>query len=230
VIRFKLRLRALTLFTVGGGIPDVMGADIIYSKKARVSSSDSSELKSELEYVYYIPGSSIKGVLRTAASKIASAYGFSACGKIRPEHIESSHGGGLCDVCKLFGYPGKDFSAASPLFVSDFDLINEAKSMIVTRVALDDKTLTAMEGALYSVEHLLPGAEFEGELRIAEHSKSLLPLLLLAIAELRTGRLGRSSICDAKIIDDGALDTNVGPKWLPLLQELRNWLWEGIMK
>jgi CRISPR/Cas system CSM-associated protein Csm3 (group 7 of RAMP superfamily) len=223
VIRFKLRLRAVTLFTVGGGIPDVMGADIVYSKKARVSSS-------ELKYTYYIPGSSIKGVLRTAASKIAPAYGFSACGKIRPEHIESSHKGGPCDVCKLFGYPGKDFSAASSLFVSDFDLINEAKSMIVTRVALDDKTLTAMEGALYSVEHLLPGAEFEGELRIAEHSKNLLPLLLLAIAELRTGRLGRSSVCDAKIIDDGALDTNVEPRWLPLLQELRNWLWEGIMK
>ena len=223
MISFKLRLRAVTLFTVGGGVPDIMGADVALIKKARASGS-------EFEYVYYIPGSTVKGVLRTVASRIAPAYGFSACGEVRPERIESSHVGGPCDVCKLFGRPGKDPSVASSLFVSDFDLINDVRPVTVVRVALDDKTLTAMEGALYSVEHLPLGAEFEGELRLSEHSKHLLPLLLLAIAGLRTDRIGRGSTCDAKVVDDGALDAHVEPKWRPLLQELRAWLWEGVVK
>ena len=223
MISFKLRLRAATLFTVGFGVADVMGADVVHARKLRVVGSNAS-------YVYYIPGSSVKGALRTAASKIAPAYGFSACGEIRPERIEASHERSPCHVCELFGRPGKDPSASSSLFVSDFNLVSDVKPITVTRVALDDKTLTAMEGALYTVEHLPVGAEFEGEVRVSESSKGLLPLLLLAIAELRTGRLGRGAICDAKVVDDRALDHHVDPRWLPLLQELRGWLWEGVVK
>ena len=218
VINFRLRLRAATLLTVGWGVPDVMGADIAHSRKLRADGSS----------VYYIPGSSVKGSLRTAASRVAAAYGFSSCGEVKPERIEEAHNGAVCDVCRLFGYPSRDPSASSPLSISNFNPLSDLKSVIIARVTLDNKRLTAMEGALYSMEHMLPGAEFEGEVRVAETSRALLPLLLLAVAELRTGRLGRRSVCDAKLVDGGELDAHVEQRWHPLLQGLRKWLWEGV--
>jgi len=222
VIRFKLRLRAATLLTVGWGVPDVLGADIVHARKLRVEGSGASE-------VLYIPGSSVKGALRTAASRVAAAYGFTSCGETRPELIAKAHAGGPCDVCRLFGYPGDDLSAASRVWVSDFNPVGEPRTVTVVRVGLDDRTLTAREGVLYSMEHLLPGSEFEGEVRVDEDARNLVPLLLLAIAELRTGRFGRRSVVDARIVDDGVLDGAVEARWRPLLGELRSWLWEGVV-
>jgi len=187
VIRFKLRLRAVTLLTVGWGIPDVLGADVVHARKLRVEGGKRAE-------VLYIPGSSVKGALRTAASRVAAAYGFTSCGQVKPELIAKAHAGGPCDVCRLFGYPGDDPSAASRVWVSDFNPVGEPRTVTVVRVGLDDRTLTAREGVLYSMEHLLPGSEFEGEVRVDDSARDLVPLLLLAIAELRTGRFGRRSI------------------------------------
>jgi CRISPR/Cas system CSM-associated protein Csm3 (group 7 of RAMP superfamily) len=222
VIRFKLRLRAAALLTVGWGVPDVLGADIVHARKLKVEGSGASE-------VLYIPGSSVKGALRTAASRVAAAYGFTSCGETRPELIAKAHAGGPCDVCRLFGYPGDDLSAASRVWVSDFNPVGEPRTVTVVRVGLDDRTLTAREGVLYSMEHLLPGSEFEGEVRVDEDARNLVPLLLLAIAELRTGRFGRRSVVDARIVDDGVLDGAVEARWRPLLGELRSWLWEGVV-
>jgi CRISPR/Cas system CSM-associated protein Csm3 (group 7 of RAMP superfamily) len=222
VIRFKLRLRAATLLTVGWGVPDVLGADIVHVRKLRVEGSGASE-------VLYIPGSSVKGALRTAASRVAAAYGFTSCGETRPELIAKAHAGGPCDVCRLFGYPGDDPSAASRVWVSDFNPVGEPRTVTVVRVGLDDRTLTAREGVLYSMEHLLPGSEFEGEVRVDDSARDLIPLLLLAIAELRTGRFGRRSVVDARVVDGGALDGAVEARWRPLLGELRSWLWEGVV-
>jgi len=222
VIRFKLRLRAATLLTVGWGVPDVLGADIVHVRKLRVEEGEASE-------VLYIPGSSVKGALRTAASRVAAAYGFTSCGETRPELIAKAHTGGPCDVCRLFGYPGDDPSAASRVWVSDFNPVGEPRTVTVVRVGLDDRTLTAREGVLYSMEHLLPGSEFEGEVRVDDSARDLIPLLLLAIAELRTGRFGRRSVVDARVVDGGALDGAVEARWRPLLGELRSWLWEGVV-
>jgi CRISPR/Cas system CSM-associated protein Csm3 (group 7 of RAMP superfamily) len=223
VIRFKLRLRAATLLTVGWGVPDVLGADIVHVRKLRVEGGRASE-------TLYIPGSSVKGALRTAASRVAAAYGFTSCGETRPELIAKAHAGDPCDVCWLFGYPGDDPSAASRVWVSDFNPVGEPRTVTVVRVGLDDRTLRVREGVLYSMEHLLPGSEFEGEVRVDDSARDLVPLLLLAIAELRTGRFGRRSVVDARVVDGGALDGAVEARWRPLLGELRSWLWEGVVR
>jgi len=207
---------------VGWGIPDVLGADVVHARKLRVEGGKRAE-------VLYIPGSSVKGALRTAASRVAAAYGFTSCGQVKPELIANAHAGGPCDVCRLFGYPGDDPSAASRLWVSDFNPVGEPRTVTVVRVGLDDRTLTAREGVLYSMEHLLPGSEFEGEVRVDDSAKDLVPLLLLAIAELRTGRFGRRSLVDARVEDGGALDGVVKGEWKFLLDELRKWLWEGVV-
>jgi len=224
VIRFKLRLRAVSLLAVGWGVPDVLGADIVHARKLKLGGTG--ERAAE---VLYVPGSSVKGALRTAASRVAAAYGFTGCGEVRPELIAGAHADTPCDVCRLFGYPGDDPSAASRLWVGDFNPVGEPRTIIVARVALDNKTLTAAEGALYSMEHLLPGSEFEGEVRVDDSARGLIPLLLLAIAELRTGRFGRRAVVDAKVEDGGALDGVVEARWRPLLNELRNWLWERVV-
>ena len=225
VIRFKLRLRAVSLLTVGWGVPDVLGADVVHARKLRLERSKGAGGRAA--EILYVPGSSVKGSLRTAASRVAAAYGFTSCGEVKPELIAQAHAGRPCDVCRLFGYPGDDPSAASRLWVSDFNPVGEPRHTIVVRVGLDDRTLTANEGMLYSMQHLLPGSEFEGEVRVDESAKDLVPLLLLAIAELRTGRLGRRSLVDAKVEDGGALDSVVGREWGNLLRELREWLWWG---
>jgi CRISPR/Cas system CSM-associated protein Csm3 (group 7 of RAMP superfamily) len=216
VISFKLRLRALGLLTVGWNVPSVIGPDIVQARKLIVN-------KGRVVYTVFIPGSSVKGSLRSSAHKVASSYGFKSCGKVKPEDIRKAHEEGICDVCRLFGYPGA--SIQSPLSLSDFHLIYRIPTLSITRVSLDDRTLTAKRGALYTTEHLPPGAEFSGEVFIEDSHRQLIPLLLLAIAELRTGRFGRRSSVDARIEDGEILEKIIDSKWVNLVKELRNWLW-----
>lgn len=229
MIRFNLRLRAVSLFTIGQGVPDVLGADIVFSKKMKITAYVDGE--AQTQYVVYVPGSSFKGAWRTATSRIAESYGFKSCGEIDPERISDAHRnlGRTCDVCILFGQPGSPFDA-SKVMVGDFEPAGETPTDIVVRVSLDNKTQNAREGALYSMEHVLPGAEFLGEIRVLDEAKNLLPLLMLGLAELRTGVLGRRSLVDIRLEDNGLLNGLVGKEWLPLLEGLRKWLWEGVVE
>ncbi|WP_245534152.1 RAMP superfamily CRISPR-associated protein [Thermofilum pendens] len=221
MIRFRLRLRAVSLLTVGWGIPDVLGADIVTARK----------VKADGTYEYYVPGSTVKGVLRSAASRVAGAYGFTSCGEVDPEKVRKAHEamGGPCDVCTLFGYPYPSVEGASKVYVSDFSPVGRPAPVIVARTALRDDTQTVREGSLRSVEHLLPGSEFVGEVRVDGAASRLVPLLLLAVAELRTSRVGRGSLVDARVEDGGALDAVVAPEWRGLLEGVRSWLWEGVV-
>jgi len=222
VIKFNLEVRAVTLLTVGMSMTDVLGADVVVARKNTHND----------KVVPYIPGPSMKGAVRTAASRVAPAYGFSSCGQIEPSRIEEAHKAmnGPCDVCRLFGYPSQNLEGQSKVYFTDLNLSTENYSTIlITRVSLDDKTLSARSHALYTVEHLIPGTLFRGEVRVSEDAKSLLPLLLLGLAELRLGRIGRGSLVDLRIDDKGELEPHLGPQWKGLLNALRSWLWEGVV-
>jgi CRISPR/Cas system CSM-associated protein Csm3 (group 7 of RAMP superfamily) len=225
VIRFRLRLKAVSLLTVGQGVPEVFGADIVQARKRRVGRQGAEEGS-----VCYVPGSSFKGAWRTATSRIAAAYGFISCGEVEPGRIVDAHSrlGRVCDVCRAFGYPGGPESS-SQVVVGDFEVQRGTGTVIVARVSLDDGTLTAREGALYSVEHLPPGTELLGEVRVRRGAEGLLPLLLLGLAELRTSSFGRRSLVDIKLEDEGVLTPLIEARWLPLLEGLRSWLWEGVV-
>lgn len=176
----------------------------------------------ELQHEFYVPGSSFKGALRSAASRVASAYGFTSCGEIRPDAIERAHSE-PCDVCKLFGLPKS--GAPSSLFVSDL-VATRASPVLVTRVRLEDRAMKAAEGALYTTEHLQPGTEFAGSVAVHGATRDLLGLLMLSMAELRLGRLGRATVMDLAIEEyEGLKAALEGTRWARLVDDLRRWLW-----
>jgi CRISPR/Cas system CSM-associated protein Csm3 (group 7 of RAMP superfamily) len=217
VISFGLELRAVTLLTVGGGIPELLGADVVFARMPEASG----------RYKLYIPGSSVKGALRSAASRIAKQYGFESCGEVEPGRITRAHSRRICDVCTLFGYPNRPGGERSPLVVSNFEPVEnlDDKLVTITHISIDEKRATAREWALYVVEYVIPGVSFRGHIHVDASVKNLLPLLLLAIAELRTGRFGRRSVVDARIVNDVELEKYLSHEWDGLLKSLREWLW-----
>lgn len=207
-----MRVRPVGLLTVGGSAPSSVGPDIVFPS---IYGDGGRRL--------YIPGSSFKGVLRSAASRVAKPYGFSSCGQVKPDLITRVHGGELCDVCKLFGSPSIEYLPV--VFFTDLVPDGEKVSPgVVTRVKIEDYTLRALEGGLYSAE-VVCGVEFVGGVRYGEDAVPLLPLLLLAAAELRLGRFGRASAVDLKLEDTGDLRGDLPEEWRGLLDELGEWLW-----
>jgi hypothetical protein len=127
-----------------------------------------------------------------------------------------------CDVCKLFGGP----HGLPSLLVEDLEPTGQPQTMIITRVKINDKSLKAEEGGLYTQEHTL-SAEFRGKVIILSPEKRLLGLLLLAIAELRSGRIGRDTVLDLRLEGTESLQAEIEPRWMELLEGLKKWLWEG---
>jgi CRISPR/Cas system CSM-associated protein Csm3 (group 7 of RAMP superfamily) len=201
MIEFNILAKPVVLGCVGSSFRGVLGFDIEFYRKGET---------------ICIPGSSLKGALRSSASRIARAYGFDSCSEVRPERMKP------CDVCKLFGGPG----GLPSLLVGDLEPTGHLQTLIITRVKIDDKSLRAEEGGLYTQEHTF-SAEFRGRVIILSPEKRLLGLLLLAIAELRSGRIGRDTVLDLKLEGTESLQAEIEPRWIELLEGLKKWLWEG---
>ena len=212
MIKFGVRLKAVNLTTFGWGRAAILGPDIQFARKGGC---------------FYIPGSSLKGALRSAASRIAECYNFTSCGETRPELRPESERADPCHVCRLFGMPGS--SSPGPLFVGDLEFTGKGGRFSITKVRLEDKTQRAEEGGLYTQEHVYD-AEFQGEIIIVQKGrleKRLLGLLLLSMAELRTGRAGRDAVIDLKLEGTDQFEHQLESEWLGLLGQLKKWLWEG---
>ena len=216
-MKIQIELRSIGLASIGWGISWLSGADVpIFRRPIRLGES--------IRYEVVIPGSSFKGALRSAAYRIAEAYGFRSCGgrwcdKKNP-----------CDVCALFGVSGN--SIPSALKVSDFKPKTRAETLIVNRIRIDDSSMNVSEGGLFSEEYLPPGIEFSGMLELSGGviSQDLAGLLLLSLAELRLGRLGRHSLFDLRIDEDEEFSELVsGSKYSELLDDLRRWLWSEVL-
>lgn len=216
-MRLNVRLKTVGLFCIGSSYPTAVGPDIQFVK--RINHDGSSQ--------FYIPASSFKGALRSSASRISESYGFKSCGEIRPERIKDKHKkmGGVCDVCELFGYPWSN--SPSPLIFSDLLPADEVETVVLTRIRIDDKSMRAAKGALFSIEYIPPGCEFAGTIELGNVFKEKIILLLLSLAELRLGRIGRGSgLIDLRIENTNGLDEILkNTVWMALLTELKGWLW-----
>jgi len=230
-LRFGVRIKTVGLATVGWSTPSALGVDIPVAKKLV-------RRMGEVEYRVYVPGSSFKGALRSAASRIAEAYSFTSCGFIDPEMINEAHRlRGVCHVCRLFGYPSG--GAGGLASVSDLELQDDVERSLpirLTRTKLEDVSLKVEEGALYTTEHIPPDMEFKGFIEINFEKDEamdvaetdMLGLLLLSLAELRLGRFGRRSLIDIRIEDSEEIEKRLnGTRWGSLLDDLRRWIWTG---
>lgn len=180
-------------------------------------------------YKCYIPGSSFKGTLRSSASRIAKSFGFKSCGEVNIELIREAHEKiGLCDVCKLFGYPGSNEPGI--LHVTDFNLINDTSTSLITGIRIDDSSGKVAEGALFTIEKISKDAEFLGEISLFTDDIKLIELTLLALANLRLDRIGRRSQFDLKLENTESLEAILKESyWIEFLNEMMKWLYYEIL-
>ncbi len=218
MITFYVELRTIGLTSVGWSHPSALGIDIPFARRGMVAGGNI------VRYELYIPGSSFKGALRSAASRVADAYGFRSCKEVKPEAIEHVHRlQGICDICELFGYPKNN---APSTLISDLEPINPIDKLEITRVRIYDHSLKAAEGALFTSEYVVSKSIFRGSLTVTEVKQNLLGLLLLSMAELRMDRFGRSSLVDLRISDTEVLEERLSETtWLTLVDDLKGWLW-----
>ena len=180
-----LRLTTTKKLAIGsGGLTLVTKADIPF---LRIRKADGKR-------VLFISGSTVKGVLRTSLIRVAHLLGFKGVSafaypgeKPAPNDI----------VASLFGGPGQPRSK----IMVDSSVVEES-TRILTHVKINDKSKTAEEGGLFSVEYLPIGSSFN--VRIEGHDLSLEEsrVLFLSILELRYERMGKSGLVDVTIIKD----------------------------
>ena len=136
-----------------------------------------------------IPGSSIKGMLRINASKIAYMFNMHSCQKIKPDEIAQAHDEKHCDVCEIFGAPNKP----SKIIVSDANICDER---IVynnyTGISINPMTRTTQKRALFQQETVSMGHKFEFILQTYNLTEKELELLLYSIKELEYSGIGRN--------------------------------------
>jgi len=172
-----------------------------------------------------IPGSSLKGVLRTASMILAESCGIhgvhSGVGDdncvhkyidVRSfERLRKSGNIGLvrqiiagfCPTCLLYGAP----SVSSRVNVSDLVPVGSVSTSVKTGVGINRRTGAAHRGALYTVEFIEPGTRFQGLISAVNTPNWLLSLLaasLLLIGQgwLKIGGFKSRGMGAVKIVED----------------------------
>jgi CRISPR-associated protein Csm3 len=132
-----------------------------------------------------LPGSSLKGVLRSAAERLlhgttlqpavcdilARPCGGQPTG--RDQASEPVDLADLCLVCQLFGSP----HAGSRLTVGDLIVDGHAATVVRDGVAIDRDELKAQDRLKYDYEVVAPGTRFGGRLRVDDPEPGHLGLL-----------------------------------------------------
>lgn len=225
-MKFYVRVKPVGIASVGWSYPSIFDIDVPFMRKIVKLSKPS--IKEDFDTRIYIAGSSFKGALRSAASRVAGPYGFKSCGQIEPDLIRKAHQkNDVCDVCRIFGYPRSN--ASSLIHVSDLNPVDDIRTFSITRTRIEDNSLRIAEGALYTYEHIDDRSVFRGYIEVRSRDPDILGLILLGLAELRLGRMGRSSILDIMIEESRELkDVLFGTRWSSLLEDLERWLWVGV--
>jgi len=175
-----------------------------------------------------IPGSSLKGVLRTAVMALSASCGlethsgvgrdncvseffhnpgaFDRFRKRNSADIVRSVLLGFCPACLMFGAP----SLAGRIKVGDFIPVNRVRLRVKTSVGINRRTGAAQENALYTVEFVEPGTVFKGyveAVNVPNWMLSLLAAALLAIGQgwfklggFKSRGMGRVEVVGAEIV------------------------------
>jgi CRISPR-associated RAMP protein (TIGR02581 family) len=236
VLSSRLRLRGelvtQTALHVGaGGASDVEVADLPVLKTA--------------QGYPFIPGSSLKGVVRSTIEGLLRAAKNDRLRACDPLSFETSCGGGggrsgplkeHCAVCRLFG----SHTVASHVRISDARMAEESGPPPIERrdgVSIDRDLRVAAAKRKYDLEVVSPGTVFSLELFVVNPEPWLMGLLVTGLDQLREGftaiggftsrGLGRVSIAWTSLERVTAkrllLEGAKGPEKLDIEAEFEGW-------
>ena len=193
-------------------------ASLVFDTAWRIGSGEEGETMSDLGIVIdpkgqpVLPGSSLKGKLRSTCETLSHALGLSACmlnheasgakctsdvnyyHNVREEYQKALQTGlrerlqwieeHTCDVCKLFGSPMQ----ASRLWISD-GMLTEWASVVQVRdgVVIDRDSQTAVNGLKYNYEVVPPSSQFELCIDLENPTDQDMALLGVALFEWHAG-------------------------------------------
>ena len=193
-------------------------ASLVFDTAWRIGSGKEGETLSDLGVVLdpigqpVLPGSSLKGKLRSTCETLAHALRLSACmlnhdasgvqctsdvkyyREVREDYQKALKKGlgdrlqwiddNTCDVCKLFGSPVQ----AGRLWVSD-GALTEWASVVQVRdgVVIDRDSQTAVDGLKYDYEVVPPGSRFEICVDLENPTDQDMALLGAALFEWHAG-------------------------------------------
>jgi len=147
--------------------------------------------------VAYIPGSTIKGILRTCAIRIANLLNLKVDSySVNPTELRMNKSD---IICEIFGAPDKN----SKIIVGDAYL--DSSTEILTHIRIDDKYQVAKEGSLFKVEYIPIGSKFSCEIKCYNLSIDEMRLLLASIAEMNYERFGKAGLVEVKIDKDSQI-------------------------
>jgi len=147
--------------------------------------------------VPYIPGSSLKGKLRSELEKLAKAMGLEVC---TPPNVNTMCGAtkrspeDLCISCRVFGTAGRSLSVASKVKLRDAYPLEPVETMLERQgTAIDRSTGAVSRTALYKTEAVPAGIRFGFELVAENLEEDELRYLKAALKSLEDSALGGSS-------------------------------------
>lgn len=136
----------------------------------------------------YVPGSSVKGVLRASTERLLAGVGIRVCDPLDPRarcgaDREDSPWERLCTVCRLFGSP----SWAGRIRCGDLVPDGPVTTVVRDGVGIDRGELKASDRLKYDYEVVPPGVSFGGEIRIEDRLPGELGLVLTLIELVDAG-------------------------------------------
>jgi len=159
-------------------------------------------IKLREEDVPFIPGSSLKGVFRSASEFLANSVGLNVC--MNGEGCKSKYDNDLqrnlrmnnlrdvvnvlgkyCLICKLYG----SGSYSSHTYFSDaYPLTGETPLRgVKTGIAIDRRSGTVKRGALYTVEFVIPYSKFKGTVTFTNVPNYGLGLFAYILSQINEG-------------------------------------------
>lgn len=145
----------------------------------------------------YIPGSSLKGRVRTEAERIARQKGMEVC---KPPNVRNMCGSNksrvdeLCICCRIFGTTGSNLSVASKVKFRDAYPLGKVETLLERAgIAIDREKGAVVKGALYTIQAVPAGAKFGLEIVAENLSDEELKLLKAALKSVEDSAVGGSS-------------------------------------
>lgn len=181
-IKIYACFKTLKKFNIGGAYPVKTRADIPIQK---ISIGEKT--------YFYIPGSSIKGVLRTSLIKIAGLLGYKDVNwRVEPSKIR-----GRDIITRLFGEPN---GGHSKVYVEP--VLIETTSLTLPHIKIKDSMRTVEEGTLFYVEYLPINLKFETYIYCNNVDKEEARAILAAIINMRFERIGKAGVLEVSIDPD----------------------------